>query len=496
MNPVVFIPGINRTEVLKTDENGNFVKKVWPLAVDFSSFDKKFKFSGAKMLLTGRDSGFSDELKVFVEEYTKDFSYDHNGTTSATLALRRFDEEYFSLSNEDRSFVRKAVPLISSDIENLNTKFYFFNYNPFGNALETARALKSFVENIKRETGEQRIDIVSYSIGGVILRAYLDSVSDGSEIDKLVFVGSSLDGCYPVSCAFMDNISLGSVPLTEFASFVDVDISRYAFLLKSIKLNATDKAVVTAVDTVRKNMMIGSTMMWGLVPSDEFREVFNRYKNDIPVPLVDEILSFHNFTSDFCDNLNILKSHGVNIYTIAGYGRDINPIFKTQSRSSDTLLDVTSTCPGAKFSLDSDKPLEKTPYTSPDLTVDLSQCPLRDTTWLFKGQSHHAIRSNDIISLLVCKILSGEVTDIYSDAALPQFNVSRNVRKIHSSLHRAQELLNTDLSTEAREEIEAAVKRVRDALSDTVATTEKNEALYALNAELNNILEKNSKGKN
>ena len=65
---------------------------------------------------------------------------------------------------------------------------------------------------------------------------------------------------------------------------------------------------------------------------------------------------------------------------------------------------------------------------------DASACVFPDTTWFFEGQGHDAIAYNDVALSLAVKILTGEIESVHQSPDYPQFNGSRNIKKLKYTL--------------------------------------------------------------
>ena len=103
--------------------------------------------------------------------------------------------------------------------------------------------------------------------------------------------------------------------------------------------------------------------------------------------------------------------------------------------------------------------------------MDASTSYLPDQTWYFSGQ-HHESAGNDVIVRLACTLMASDrITSVYSDPDFPQFNGSRNVKRIlRDYLPMCIEAQSrTDLTPGQMMELNAAVAQCNDMLASTVA---------------------------
>jgi triacylglycerol lipase len=66
---------------------------------------------------------------------------------------------------------------------------YGFNYAWFSTVPEAARRLAGFVEDVLRETGEQRVDLVAHSLGGLVSLEYVHGAG-ADHVRRLVTIAS------------------------------------------------------------------------------------------------------------------------------------------------------------------------------------------------------------------------------------------------------------------------------------------------------------------
>ena len=59
---------------------------------------------------------------------------------------------------------------------------FFFAYNSFGQPYETAKALDSYIQNVKRLTGSDKVNLVPVSLGGSVATAYFDAYKERDDI--------------------------------------------------------------------------------------------------------------------------------------------------------------------------------------------------------------------------------------------------------------------------------------------------------------------------
>ncbi|SCL71251.1 lipase family alpha/beta hydrolase [Micromonospora chersina] len=97
----------------------------------------------------------------------------------------------------------------------------------FGDIRESARALSSYVDQVRAATGAAKVDLVTHSEGGLVSRWYVKFLGGADKVDRYVSLGSPQQGTYVAniinflglgSCAGIvacQQMSVGSSLLTD-----------------------------------------------------------------------------------------------------------------------------------------------------------------------------------------------------------------------------------------------------------------------------------------
>ncbi|MFG1658862.1 lipase family alpha/beta hydrolase [Micromonospora chersina] len=97
----------------------------------------------------------------------------------------------------------------------------------FGDIRESARALSSYVDQVRAATGAAKVDLVTHSEGGLVSRWYVKFLGGADKVDRYVSLGSPQQGTYVAniinflglgSCAGIvacQQMSMGSSFLTD-----------------------------------------------------------------------------------------------------------------------------------------------------------------------------------------------------------------------------------------------------------------------------------------
>jgi pimeloyl-ACP methyl ester carboxylesterase len=119
---------------------------------------------------------------------------------------------------------------------------FLFPYEWRVSNVETAKLLRTKIDQIKTQTKWPRVDIVAHSMGGLVAREYIETLNGGGNIDQLVTLGTPHDGS-PKSYLTWDGGSLASASKFSVADF---------FAEKVFEQEAEENGYDSIFDYVRK----------------------------------------------------------------------------------------------------------------------------------------------------------------------------------------------------------------------------------------------------
>lgn len=78
---------------------------------------------------------------------------------------------------------------------------YKIHFEPGQTVDDMARALTQFIEDVKKVTGEEKVDIIAHSLGGLVARLAMNEFDADKSISTLVTLGTPHMGTYPARYA-------------------------------------------------------------------------------------------------------------------------------------------------------------------------------------------------------------------------------------------------------------------------------------------------------
>ncbi|MEV6259608.1 alpha/beta fold hydrolase [Streptomyces sp. NPDC051784] len=82
-----------------------------------------------------------------------------------------------------------------------SSKLFTYDYNSYGNNINNAQGLATFVNNVKSQTGASKVAIVNHSMGGLVSQYYLKVLGGSSSVSHLASIAGANHGTtYASAC--------------------------------------------------------------------------------------------------------------------------------------------------------------------------------------------------------------------------------------------------------------------------------------------------------
>ena len=341
---------------------------------------------------------------------------------------------------------------------------YLYAFPLIGDPMKSAEGLDEYIQFVKEDTGMDKVNIVTISLGGTILTAYLELMKDKdpgyTDVNRIINVVSCLQGTDVMGDFYMRNFNLDDqFFFQEFLPMIMSEMNGSATLgyIINVALHLMPRDVVYsiltgAVDGILETLMLNCPQFWAMIPTDRFDDVKAKYsfiwdtenENYGNQVLAKKIDAFHTAAVNLEDNLKAFAAKDNRlVHFVAGYDLDYSAqdycffaaMKSSETTNSDAIIDIDSTTLGATYAIAGQVLPDEILFSddarvSPDGSIDISTCAFPDNVWLFHGQ-HHEVGRNDVVLSLVGKLVTGEIKSVndMSDK-YPQFNGNRNTRNI------------------------------------------------------------------
>ena len=468
--PTIIIPGISQSISYLADENGDPAVNAngdelsgGLLIIDSAELPGVLASTVAGPLVTSllmqADMGLSDAVYSTVTQLFSIQASGKDGKAKENLKTITYEYPISQMSQDDRDYFYRMIPM-KSVVDEIGGEdnLYFFTFPLISDPFISAANLNSYIQLVKEQTGKDKVNIVTISLGGTILTAYLELYKNTNypDINKVLNVVSCLDGTDVMGDFYMRNFNIeDEFFFQEFLPMVMTEMNGYATLghlinvaLKIFPRSVIEAILTAAVDGILDTLMLNCPQFWAMIPKDRYDDVIEKYsfiKNDPEYSrLYATVEHFQQARLNLKDNLVKLNKQGALVHNVCGYNLDYSSqdycffaaMKSSLTTNSDAIIDIDSTSLGATYAkagevLSEEYIATRDPkYISPDGSVDASTCLFPDNVWFFQGQ-HHEVGRNDVIIKLIAKLASNQINSTADmPDKFPQFNGNRNTRNI------------------------------------------------------------------
>lgn len=395
----------------------------------------------AKLVTEGSESGNSEMYKSMAENLlpalAKGLATDNwddlyaglEEEISKIFANSLLDENGNVTNNSGLSEKRKQQMENKRNYSQMGDKGYFawddywFHYDWRLDPMETADIFHSFIQDIKRTTGCEKVSIAATCLGTNIVMAYVSkygvddihgiamdgSVVGGAEILSEV-VCAKFDVAPPALMRILRDVEgLGMFNIDDFITETLEMLVRTGLLEGVISTTENifyDKLVEGTTSALALSTFYTWPNYWACVSPEDYESakyyVFGQEGSEKRVKYAGLIEKLDNYDREVRQRIPELigkiKAGGANFGVISKYGFQIIPICATSDVVSDQFASVKRSSFGATTSnvyetlsqeyIDQRIAEGKGRYISPDKLIDASTCICPDSTWFIKGSSH------------------------------------------------------------------------------------------------------------
>ncbi len=530
--PIVVVHGIMQSQVYVQDKEGNDVltSDGFPIVEGMDMqfmFDMKTITSAIPSIIwklvvaviTGNRDAFVDELVRVVDEAFNSHYFKADGTRengvhvdeywySDKVAMTKPDKSYGyaqGYKKDDKGntlpsykyeheydFIKAQVDISGYCEKAGYDHAYYFAYSSFGDTLETAERLDSYIKMVKEQTGHDKVTVVFISLGGTIGNAYLAKYCDPNDIDRIIYAAAATDGSYLLSdlmkadLSFDDNELFYSEMLPLILQLADGGMDWLGYLLNvvirilpyNLFTDHIDYIAGRVIKEVLGNLIMNCPSMWALVPSSEYEALAEKYISDeAHAALKAKTDEYYEIQKNAGATAKKLTEEGMDIFVICGYGLPLPSAIENWDYSSDNIIQIQSTSLGATSAKygeklpENYKPAIDKSYISPDGSLDAGTCALPDRTWFVKNQSHLKLQSSieDVIQLCIDIAINKEITDArVNNGGYAQFNEYRDNKGLRDRIRKYESLTEeqfASISAEDKTELDALYKTAKEEMA-------------------------------
>lgn len=488
--PTVILPGISQSISYLADENGNPVYNKdgdklsgGLLIIDESTIlttitnNLVAPLTRALIRQNDDDGKLREGVYNTVQELFSIQATDKSGNPVNNLQTISYKTSVGGMSEDDKNYFYKMIPMriLTEDTVDASTgevvkeaildenDLYLYAFPLIGDPMESAKGLDEYIQFIKEQKNVDKVNIVSISLGGTILTAYMELMKDTGypDVNRVLNVVSCLQGTDVMGDFYLREFKVNDPDHPEYEQFffneflpmIMKESEGYGTLgyIINIALKIMPRKVVYSIltgaaDGIIDTLMHNCPQFWSMVPTDRYEDAKAKYSeiwtDSSYSELAQKLDSFQTAKLNLVDNLKSFASNGRLVHCVSGYGLDYSvqdynffgAMRSSDTTNSDAIIDIDSTSLGATYApagevLDDDILFSDSAIISPDGSLDISTCAFPETSWFYQNQ-HHEVGRNDAIISLLGRLITGEIKSVNDSADFPQFNGNRNTKSI------------------------------------------------------------------
>ena len=494
--PSIVVPGIGQSNVWALDDDGNYLlddngKRIscFPAVFDVGSIVAKVLFPALMTLASQKDVKLSDALCGVVKDAFAVNMCDENGKNTGNIEVEKYPYSVAECSEYEKSQIYNNIPLQNYAEIAGEDHLYYFAYNSFGNNYDIVAELYTFIQNVKTETGHEKVNIVPISMGGSIANALFEYYPQVmNDLNKVVYIVPALNGSTIVGDLYTKNFTFLDADYLYngfLETLMDEETARMIEIIARILPDEVLTSVLRNVaDCLVEEVASNVTMLWGLCPKEYYPEASAILLSEKP-EIKRQTDMYYQAQLNSAENIQKLVDMGIEVFDIVDYDIPLYQIGNSWNNdNADGVIQLASTAMGVKSAiysetLGADYKQANTSincsdpshnHISPDYVVDASTGLLPDTTFYFDGQNHEQTARNDIIISLATRLLAtDDIKDVYSTPDYPQFNGRRDTRALKNTyIPKAKAVDLTTLNAEDAKELTDALIAAEAFVNGTV----------------------------
>jgi pimeloyl-ACP methyl ester carboxylesterase len=302
--------------------------------------------------------------------------------------------------------------------------------------VEGTANLHAFIQEVKADSGHEKVNLFGVSYGGQLAAAYL-ALYGGEDIERIVMHAPAIHGSR-LAVDIMENEAFAFDPVL-LLDFTAVYLERELSLnqrLGGVTMEQVSGIALRVLREYVKPIFLKFGSYWDIVPPEDYERLKEKYldsEENAEIIRRSDIIHYE-VMPHIGETLRAWQAKGVKIALVCGAG---SPLVGGSMVNSDRIIDTASTTGASVAPLGEERPVPAParpvcanpghPHRSPGGAIDASCCYLPDQTWFFSGQYHgQGAWDPWAVGIWTRWLYTDELTDVYSDPEYPQFRDSCN----------------------------------------------------------------------
>ncbi|MBQ7543081.1 MAG: hypothetical protein IJT44_12410 [Clostridia bacterium] len=434
--PVILMPGILENALVR-DKGTPKQKIIW---FPMDRFLGAFLQHGPAILSCLARGDLDDIRKVgatVVTQIAEPIRIDPDGTSHyniSTLVSEAKECSYNALKK--RGMLRRVTygPMMLKEAAARvgGERAFVFQYDWRMSAVDIAKDLHSFIQDVKALTGSDKVCISGTSYGCNVLLCYLDAYGGENDLHSVLMNSPAYGGTE----IFREMLGSDEPLHINYEGLFNMFLGNYGveaelgYLLKLMPKGSIDVIFEGSLEKFIKPYFLSSIALWGVCPPADYEEMKALLLDPAEnAEMIRKTDAMQNVMARAGEILRRAQASGVRVSAIVNEGC---PLI-TSLGSGDVLVDAGHGSGGVCLPIgehfdESYRPArtvcvdpthDHVSYTG---SLDLTNAYLPENTWVFYGQMHgQNYWDTRARALSLALLTTDDVTDVYSDPAFPQF---------------------------------------------------------------------------
>lgn len=389
---------------------------------------------------------FIDEICVYLTDILGLMACNKDGSSKYNVSVNEYPLSLAHYPEYKEWGIFNEMGILQSACKKYGAEnVFYFNYDWRIDPFINAEKINAMVEQAKKDTGKDKVNLVCCSMGGIEAVSYIYKYGYDS-LNRVIFLSSTVTGTHVTSDILRGLIEITPNNLYAFVSQSLAPNSKpVQFIFKALYkagvfngiCRLANKFVEKAKDEVYDKFLADTfgTMptVWALVlPEyyDEAKSYMFGGKEDEYADFIALADSYQKMAAERDDMLRQAEADGVSICFVAGYDRACIPLYTGGECNGDGTLEADRMLGKAvvaplNSTLGDDYVPADPARLSPDRKVDLSGVLFPESTWAVRNLNHVGCSTGTDSSEFLFTLLGydGRVT-VTSFPAYPQFMYS------------------------------------------------------------------------
>ena len=436
--PVVLMPGLLENKLIR-DKGEKTEQTIWFPFSRAVSVGLRNIVNIVRYLAFNDTDGIRYLAPKIVYDVVEPLRMNPDGTSYyniSTVVSKASESSYTALKKAHKLVQVTYGTTLLKDVAKVvgGDRAFVFQYDWRMSAIDVADDLHAFLQDVKKMTGSDKVNISGTSFGSEVLLCYLEKYGEERDLHHVLMNSPAYGG----SNIFLEMLSTEDPSHINYEDVLKMLLCNYGveaevgYLLNILPEGEVDLMFQSVTDEFVKPYLLPSVGIWGCCSTQQYETAKAKFldpvKNAKMIEKADAQQAIMARTGEILRSAE--ERYGTRIYAIMNEGS----LLVTSHDSGDVLVDGASGTGGVCLPIGEHFDASYTPertvcqnpahdHVSYTGSLDLTNAYLPESTWVFYGQMHGQNYWDERARELTMKILTTEdIQDVYSDPVFPQFS--------------------------------------------------------------------------